>query len=112
MRWNLSAHLESSDGRAGKRILLFIWVIEMTDLIEALFSRLRKKGLTPVEINRLVKDVFYIIADAGLFSVSIVNKKLLVLGWQEKMIDELTLELIVTSLQEKGCYTFNRHTIH
>lgn len=84
----------------------------MTDITEALFSRLSKKGLTPVEINRLVKDLFYIIADRGLFNVFIVNKKLLALGWQEKMIDEFTLELIVTLLQEKGCCTVNRHTIH
>ena len=104
--------MKSSDGRTGKKILLFIWVIEMTDLIEALFSRLRKKDLTPVEINRLVKDGFFIIGDGGLFTVSIVNKKLLALGWQEKIIDEFTLELIVTLLQEKGCCTVNKHTIH
>ena len=84
----------------------------MTDIIGALFSRLSKNGLTPVEINRLVKDVLYIIGDGGLFNVSIVNKKLLALGWQEKMIDEFTLELIVTLLQEKGCCTVNKHTIH
>ena len=84
----------------------------MTDITEALFSRLSKKGLTPVEINRFAKDVLYIIGGGGLFNVSIVNKKLLALGWQEKMIDEFTLELIVTLLQEKGYGAVNRHTIH
>jgi len=44
-----------------------------TIICDTLFGRLSARGLMPVEIPSLIKDVFNIVGDGGNFSVTSVN---------------------------------------
>ncbi len=59
-----------------------------------LFSRLRDKGLTPVEIKRIIKDSL-IIFQKGISDRAGINRELKYLGRKSNLLDETTYQLIL-----------------
>ncbi len=59
-----------------------------------LFSRLRDKGLTTVEIKRFIKDSL-IIFQKGISDRAGINRELKYLGWKSNLLDETTYQLIL-----------------
>jgi hypothetical protein len=74
----------------------------MEDIIDLLLYKLSKKGLTQVEIPRLVRDVLNIVADGGEFTSGPINLRLETLGWDKAVVDQFTLELIIALLEKEG----------
>jgi hypothetical protein len=85
---------------------------ENIKISDALFGRLSSRGLTPIEIPRLIKDVYNIIGNGGHFTVASVNKDLKRLGWSERTMDTICFELIVFLLENEGDYQVERHMLH
>jgi len=84
----------------------------MKEIVDLLMYKLSNKGLTPVEIPRLVKDVLNIVSDGGEFTTDIINRKLRRLGWNEEIVDQFTFELIIALLENKEEYEVKITTIH
>ena len=73
----------------------------MEEIAHLLLYKLCQKGLTTVEIPRLVKDVLNIVADSGDNTSATINQKLKTLGWGEAIVDQFTLELIIAILENE-----------
>ena len=84
----------------------------MEEIVAFLLGKLSKKGLSPVEIPKLIRDVLTLIKDGGDFTVGTINEKLESLGWKEQIIDDFTFELIISLLENTGEHEITRHTIH
>ena len=70
--------------------------------IKAMISgRLQDRGLAPVEIMRLIKDVSNVTGSSWYFNPSDVKKALKRLGWREYILDNFTLELIFLYLDDE-----------
>jgi hypothetical protein len=69
-----------------------------------LCRRFYDKGLMPVEIERITKDILIIIGDGGFYSAAILNRKLESLGWRKDIVDNYIFDLIVYYLQWEGIY--------
>ena len=83
-----------------------------TNICDTLFGRLSARGLMPVEIPRIIKDVFNIISDGGNFTMSSVNLALERLGWREQIMDEFSFELIIFFLENEYHYEVKKYTLH
>jgi hypothetical protein len=70
--------------------------LQMEEIAHLLLYKLCQKGLTTVEIPRLVKDVLNIVDDSGDNTSATINQKLKTLGWGEAIVDQFTLELIIS----------------
>ena len=66
----------------------------MKEIFDILSIRLSDKGLLPVEVSRVIKDVMNIIRDGGESTVTLVNEKLEALGWRSQILDLFSFELI------------------
>lgn len=86
--------------------------INTADICSTLFWHLSDQGLKPNQVNQLVKDVFNILRDGGVFTVGYINHELEVMGWQQKAVDDYILELILTILEKEFKYTISSHTVH
>ncbi|MGA7143427.1 MAG: hypothetical protein WBY47_02900 [Desulfobacterales bacterium] len=73
-------------------------VINIKDMIS---GRLQDRGLAPVEIMRLIKDVSNVVGGAWYFNPSDVKKALKRLGWREYILDNFTLEFISLYLDDE-----------
>lgn len=82
------------------------------NICATLFWRLSSHGLSPDEINRLVRDVFNMLRDGGSFTVAFVNYELQELGWSSPVMDENSFELIIFLLENEFDYIVNTHVIH
>lgn len=82
------------------------------NICTTLFWRLSSHGLSPDDINRLVKDVFILLRDGGSFTVSFVNFELRKMGWDRPVMDESSFELIIFLLENEFDYTVKTHAIH
>lgn len=87
-------------------------VIQMEKIVELLLHTLSNKGLTPVEIPRLVKDVLNVVGEGGEFTTGTVNRKLERLGWDPAIVDQFTFELIIALLEDEGSYEVYKSAIH
>lgn len=76
----------------------------MEEIAHLLLYKLCQKGLTTVEIPRLVKDVLNIVDDSGDNTSATINQKLKTLGWGEAIVDQFTLELIIAILESEREY--------
>ena len=78
---------------------------ERTDVVcRTLMKRLSSRGLLPVEIHRLIRDVSNITQDHGDPECASVARDLARLGWREPVMDEVSFELIVFILEnDPGC---------
>lgn len=52
-------------------------------ILPVLFRQLENKGLMPIEIKRLTRDILNIIGHGGLYNAGILNQKLEHLGWEK-----------------------------
>ena len=64
-----------------------------------LFLRFQIKGFMPIEIPGLVKDVFHIMENQDLCSITTIDQELEELGWGINIMDNTTFGMI-TSLVE------------
>lgn len=85
----------------------------MNEIKENLFLKLSNKGLISNEIIRVVKDAFNILSQGGRCNVSVINYKFRSLGWQDKLIDEHILNLLIFLFEnrdEKDFLSFQKIT--
>jgi len=73
-------------------------------ILETICTRLFQKGLMPVEIKRLVKDVLNIIEYSGVFNHASLKQDLERLEWEDNILDSYTFELILYYLECEGTY--------
>jgi hypothetical protein len=64
-------------------------------IIDVLVGRLSQKGVSPDEVPWLVRDVLNGVGGAGDPAVPTVNQRLSTLGWDEEILDEVTLAIIM-----------------
>lgn len=74
-------------------------------ILPVLCRQFENKGLMPIEIKRLTRDILNIIGQGGLYNAGIINQKLEHLGWGKNILDNYTFELIVYYLECEGTYT-------
>ncbi len=72
---------------------------EMKEIYGKLTARLCKKGLRPVEIPLLIKDVSRIVENSRDHRRTKLDSRLNTLGWRTDLIDDFTFELIVYLLE-------------
>lgn len=58
------------------------------------------------------RDILNIIEPGGDFTVPMINDRLKFLGWEEKVIDDYTFELILCFLEELDAYEVVRNIMH
>lgn len=78
-------------------------------VLPVLCRQFGNKGLMPVEIKRLTRDILNVIGRGGIYSVGILNRKLEHLGWETNILDNHTFELILYYLECEGSYTVERY---
>jgi hypothetical protein len=74
-------------------------------VLPVLCRQLGNKGLMPIEIQRLTRDILNVIGHGGLYNAGILNQKLEHLGWGKNILDNYAFELIVYYLECEGTYT-------
>jgi hypothetical protein len=74
------------------------------NICETLFGRLSARGLIGDEIPRLITDVLNIVQDGGDFTVMSINDELVRIGWRERVMDEISFELITFILESEYDY--------
>ena len=67
----------------------------MEQIIDVLVARLSQKGVSPDEVPWLVRDVLNGVGGACEPVVATVNSRLSTLGWDEEVLDEVTLAIIM-----------------
>ena len=76
----------------------------MTTIIGILSKKLRDRGLIPVEIDRLVKDVANVMSSGKYSTPVCVKQNLERLGWEGYVLDNNILELISLFLSDQKMY--------
>lgn len=82
------------------------------DVCTALFFRLSSAGLEISEINSLMTDIFNILKEGGDFTQSLINQNLAEIGWHDNIVDEHTLELIMSLLETELNYKVTQKSLH
>ncbi len=82
----------------------------MSQILEILSSRLSERNLISIEINRLIKDVSNVIYRERSFESTSLKQTLKSLGWEEKILDYRTLELIFLFLEDEKEFEIRRLT--
>jgi len=75
-------------------------------------GRLKNRGLAPIEITRLIKDVYNITGSVWYFTTVEVKYALERLGWERYLLDNYTLELILLHLDDQALSALNRQVMH
>jgi hypothetical protein len=73
----------------------------MEEIREVLSFKLSAKGLMPVEIPRLIKDVFNLTGEDRPVAMASVSQRLETLGWDRQIVDRHTLDLILFVLENE-----------
>jgi hypothetical protein len=73
-------------------------------VLPVLCRRFYNKGLMPIEVKRLTRDILIIIGDGGFYNAAILNQKLERLGWGKNIVDNYIFELILYYLECEGTY--------
>ena len=68
------------------------------------------KGLMPIEIKRITRDILNIIGHGGFYSTDILNRKLERLGWGKNIVDNYIFDLILYYLECEGTYKVEVYT--
>ena len=76
----------------------------MTTIIGIITKKLKDRGLVPVEINRLIKDVANVISSGKYCTPVFVKQNLQRLGWEGYVLDNNILELIFLFLNDRKLY--------
>ena len=72
----------------------------MTTIIGIISKKLKDRGLIPVEINRLIKDVTNVMSSGKYCTPVCVKQNLERLGWEGYVLDNNILELISLFLSD------------
>jgi hypothetical protein len=91
------------------QINLWACVLNIRNMIS---GRLKNRGLAPIEITRLIKDVYNVTGSVWYFTTVEVKYALERLGWERYLLDNYTLELIFLYLDDKAVVELNRHVVH
>jgi len=75
-------------------------------------GRLKNRGLAPIEITRLIKDVYNVSGNVWYFTTTELKYALERLGWERYLLDNYTLELIFLYLDDQAVVGLNRHVVH
>lgn len=84
----------------------------MISIRNMITRRLKRRGLAPVEITRLIKDVFIITGSVWYFTIVEIKYALERLGWERCILDNHTLELIFLYLDDQALVGLNRHVVY
>ena len=76
----------------------------MTTMIGIISKKLKDRGLIPVEISRLIKDVANVMSSAKYCTPVCVKQNLERLGWEGYVLDNNILELIFLFLSDQKMY--------
>ena len=76
----------------------------MTTIIGILSKKLKDRGLIPMEINRLIKDVANVMSSGKYCTPVCVKQNLQRLGWEGYILDNNILELIFLFLSDQKIY--------
>ncbi len=85
----------------------------MNEILDHLFQKFADKGLTPYEIIRVVKDASNAFEEEENVNASVINNRLRSLGWQDQLVDEHILNLLIFLFEngnEKGLKWMFRRT--
>ena len=69
----------------------------MDKIIDLLFSRLSERGVAASHVPYLVRDIMYSVGNDIHISPEDINIRLDSLGWGKDILDEYTLELILSA---------------
>jgi hypothetical protein len=75
-----------------------------TRVLPVLCRRFYSKGLMPIEIKRLTRDILNIIGRGGFYNADIMNQKLERLGWGKNIVDNYIFEMLLYYLECEGTY--------
>ena len=84
----------------------------MLNVRNIISGRLKNRGLAPIEITRLIKDVYNITGSVWYFTTVEVKYALERLGWERCLLDNYTLELILLHLDDQALSALNRQVMH
>jgi len=73
----------------------------MENRLDDLYLRFQTKGFIPIEIPRLIQDVFNIIGKGRYCSIPDANQELEDLGWGIEIMDNVTYDLIDSLFNKK-----------
>jgi hypothetical protein len=76
----------------------------MTTIIGIISKKLKDRGLIPVEINRLIKDVANVMSSGKYCTPVCIKQNLERLGWEGYVLDNNMLELIFLFLSDQKMY--------
>jgi hypothetical protein len=76
----------------------------MTTTIGIISKKLKDRGLVPLEINRLIKDVANVMSSGKYCTPVCVKQNLERLGWEGYVLDNYILELIFLFLNDQKLY--------
>jgi len=79
-------------------------------VLPVLCRRLYQKGLMPIEVKRITKDILNIIGHGGFYNAGILNQKLERLGWGKNIVDNYIFDLILYYLEWEGTYKVEVYT--
>ena len=84
----------------------------MLNIRNMISGRLKNKGLVPIEITRLIKDVYNIKGSVWYFTTVEVKYALERLGWERYLLDNHTLELILLHLDDQTLSALKKQVVH
>lgn len=82
------------------------------NICAALLYRFSDQGLMLVEIRKLITDVIELLCNGGFFTVDSVNIHLEQIGWEKRMLDTESLDLIISLLEDEYDCTVKTHVLH
>ena len=74
----------------------------MAQVADILNQRLLVRGLTAVEISRVIEEVGNILTDRQERTSRAVNYPREVMGWHKEFVDQCSFDLILFLVQSKG----------
>ncbi len=84
----------------------------MDEHFEFLVQRMANKGLGSAMIPGLIRDVANILVDSRYITCVLVNEKLAYVGWDQSILDETSLQLIIFILEQRGVSKTLTYTLH
>lgn len=84
----------------------------MSKIMDMILMKLMDKGLVPIEINRLIKDVSNVIGKGRNFTLTSVKQDIQSLGWEGHVLDNRIMELIYMFLDDEERSDIYQYPIH
>lgn len=83
----------------------------MPKIIDLISDRLGERNLIPLEIYRFVKDVSNVVDGQTRLESGGLKTALQKLGWEERLLDYRTLELICLLLEDQRGFEIYGHNV-